>query len=165
MTEHNAAAHLVPSDCEEQGPRLVWAIRESFLDYLRALDDTVVTVNGWVQDGVPEEFVFPCVTPVESGLLQTRGWVSITAHAGELVLDIRNPHLTLSPGWLMVHVERQPGVWIQLARARTSIGNLKEAVDSDAILNEVLLTLDGSELFGTVYGPGFRLSPLRLEGG
>lgn len=145
------------------GPCLRWAVRKSFLDYLGALDDTVVIVEGQVQDGVPEEFDFPLDLPVEPKRIRTRGSVSITAHGGELTLKLVNPMLVLDGGLLAVHVDRGSGSWIHLARARTDVEDLRDAVESETAFTEVLLTLEGSELFGQVYGPGFRLAPLRLE--
>ena len=142
-----------------RGPRLEWAIRESFLDYLGALDDTVVTVDGCEQSSVPAEFVFALDLPVESSRIQTRGRVGITAHGGALALEVGNPRLTLANGSVTVHIEHQPDSWIEFARARTDIESLQEAVLTEAVLTKVLLTLDGAVLFGTAYGPGFRLAP------
>lgn len=165
MTVNADVTTSPPQGSEDRGPRLEWAIRESFLDYLGALDDTVVTVDGCVQDSVPAEFEFAVELPVEPGRIRTRGWVGLTAHGGALALELGNPRLTLSDRWVTVHVEPQPGSWIEFARARTDIESLQEALLSEAVLTEVLLTLDGAALFGTAYGPGFRLAPLRLKGG
>lgn len=165
MTTNSPATRPPEPGSLELGPRLEWAIRESFLNYLSALDDTTVTVNGHVHVDVPSTFVFPVDSPAERDQIQSRGRVEITAHDGELSLKLGNPRLSLTDGTVTVLVEDQSSDWIEFARARTDIDSLEEALRDENDLTEVLLTLDGASLFGEMYGPGFRLAPLRFKSG
>jgi len=135
--------------------RLAWGIRASFREYLRGLDDTVVTSDGAAVE--PGGFVFPSAgTP---GAF--RGWVRVTAHAGALDVTLAEPVIETRDGTVVLSARTGAG--------RIVVARLQDATDAESLtrdggtVHDVALTLDGAVWLGGVYRPWTRMDPLEVR--
>lgn len=142
---------------------LVWSVRESFLDYISALDDTDVRMDGQVFDAVPDSFTFPVETMGAGDRVRGRGCLTIVAHGGLLDVRIEDPGVTVTDDWVFLDTLGPSGERFDLAKARRQISGIVGPLSAGSILDNLVLTLRGAEPFGTAYGPGARLAPVILE--
>lgn len=140
--------------------RLRWAVKDSFIHYIRGLTDgTIETFEGC--EAVDGEFLFPGESSGEGGHLFTGG-VQFTGFAG--MLDVRlvdpmiegdGPAKTLSAL-----------VGVKSIAARVAIADIEDAAPIEAgqpWTATPKLTFEGVRIFGDVYQVGTELAPLIVE--
>jgi hypothetical protein len=140
--------------------RLRWAVKESFLDYVRGLSDgTIDTFDGCeVEDGV---FVFAGESAGDGGLSFTGG-IQFTGFAG--MLDVRLVDPMIEGDGIDTTVTALVGP--KSIAARVAIATVESAGPlrgGAAWTATPKLTFEGVRVFGDVYQVGTELAPLVLE--
>jgi hypothetical protein len=135
---------------------VTWPVKASFTAYVEALEDGAVTVHGVTRDEAGA-FVFPATVTADAAV--TRGAAHLTGHQGEL--DVRLTDLVV--------LRRDAQWWLDLGG--TAIARLLDGpadgqdLEAGWTFDDVALTVDGSALFGSVYGPWARMDPLVVAAG
>ena len=142
-------------------PAVSWAIKASFLAYVRRSSGTI-TVVAPARSG-DNGFEFPLIRPATRGELVFSGGVAFTAHGGMLDVLVAEPVVAGDPGELALSVgdHRDPSN----AALRRCIARLEVAAPHPTMAVVALrprLTDEGSALFGGVYPAGSELDPLLL---
>lgn len=137
-----------------QSTVLRWTIRGSFLDYLHALPDVAITIDGVTLDA--EGFAFPS----SGDALGFAGRAHITAHGGALDVTFADPVIDYSSGAALLTADTGDG--------REPVARLLDAPVSDefaggGVAQDVALTIEGSVWLGAVYAPWARMDPVRVE--
>lgn len=138
---------------------LRWGVKESFLGYVRGLDDgRIETLGDCVQ--VDDVFIFPREGSVDSAL-GFAGGVHFTGFAG--MLDIRLVDPMIEDGGderLLTVLVGPPAI-----AARVAIATIGEARRSSSGGWTVTpqLTFEGTRVFGDVYPVGTELAPLVVD--
>lgn len=131
---------------------LEWGVKASFRDYLSGLDDCEIqTLQGAVQCG-SGVFGWPVQTR-SATQIDTSGVVLIRAHGGFLEVQLKNPSLQWSGTDVTFSVEGPTG---QLVIAQGSLAS------TDPLRAELVATLDGSTLLGSIYPQGTMLDECAL---
>jgi len=141
------------------GP-LRWAVKESFIDYIRRLDDGTIDVfDGCsLDDGV---FLFPGESERDGSML-FRGGVRFTGFAGMLDVRIVDP---------LVETAGAEGAFSALVgppsiAARVTLAMLEGAPSRRSHQRWTAsprLTFEGARIFGDVYPVGTELAPLIVD--
>lgn len=142
---------------------LSWAIKDSFLAYVRRSAGTITLVAP-ARPG-DSGFEFPLLRPAAGGLLSFGGGVACTAHGGMLDVVFAEPVICFDDdgGWLMLGDRRDPfDPALRLRIARLAPGT-PCAAPSGAVALRAQLIDAGSALFGGVYPAGAELDPLHLS--
>lgn len=144
--------------------RLRWAIRDSFLDYVDALEDA--TVRG-TRDA-RGSFVFARATDAgeaasagqgaDARIARFTGTVEIHAHGGALSLVFEDPHVSHDGTRGLLSVRVPAAGRLDLA----TLGPLRSAEHGPDI-TDVALTLAGAELFAGHYRPYARMAALAFD--
>ncbi|GAA4773565.1 HtaA domain-containing protein [Citricoccus nitrophenolicus] len=144
---------------------LAWAVKESFVAYIRNSRDGQVTVEdgaGVTPDG---RFLFPLEGIGQNATehqLAFRGKVRFRAHFGLLSVTLETPRLLLRPDAAELAVTDHEGGWRHLAHldlpVPTDDGPACLWADAPAGLAEA-----GVELFGDTYHTGEQLAPVTLR--
>lgn len=144
--------------------RLRWAIRDSFLDYVDALEDA--TVLGARDPRGP--FVFERATGADDSprgehgtdrpIARFAGAVEIHAHGGALSLVFADPHVMHDGTRGLLSVRVPVAGRLHLA----TLGPLRLA-EQGLEIPSVALTLAGAELFAGHYRPHARMDALALD--
>ena len=139
---------------------LSWAIKASFLAYVRRSAGTIALVAP-ARPG-DNGFVFPLVRPASEGLLSFGGGVACTAHGGMLDVLLAEPVVCFDgdDGWLMLGDRRDPFDPALRLRVARLADEVPSAAPSGTVALRARLTDAGSELFGGVYRTGAELDPL-----
>lgn len=142
--------------------RLNWGVKESFIAYVRKLDDgSIEAINGATREG--DVFGFDGVSADDSGLLFAGG-VHFTGFAG--MLDVRLTDLMIEAGATAPVLSALVGP--PSIAARTVIATFDGAsapVSGSAWGATPRLTFEGVRVFGDVYQVGTELSVLSVEPG
>lgn len=143
---------------------LSWAIKDSFLGYVRRSGGTITLVAP-ARPG-DAGFEFPLLRPAAPGLLSFGGGVACTAHAGMLDVVFAEPVLCFDDdgGWLMLGDRRDPFDPALRSRIARLGSQAPSAEVSGAVALGAQLTEAGSVLFGGVYPAGAELDPLCVDG-
>lgn len=140
---------------------LKWSVKESLLQYVRALGE-ISYVSAVVEQD--DELVWPLVAdghePDGTRIAQYRGEIHLRAHEGLLDIVIADPEvrLTEAQGQLSVRTTLDGSDRIMIAHL-----NVVES-SASAVRAEVLVTASGSMVFGANYPSGTKLSPLTIGG-
>lgn len=144
---------------------LAWAVKDSFVAYIRNSRDGHITVEdgaGATPDG---RFLFPLEGIGRNSTehqLAFRGKVHFRAHFGLLSVIVESPRLLLRPDTAELGVTDHQGGWRHLAHlvlpAPLDDGPACLWADAPAGLAEA-----GVELFGDTYGEGEPLAPVTLR--
>jgi len=138
-------------------PRLEWAIRDTFLAYLQAIE-AVVDLRGGAMRTEDGAIAFP-LAQTAPDLLQARGRFRAVAHGGALDLLIAEPALRRdADGW---GLEWASGDGLR-TRARLLGEAPSDILAGDRAFRDVALTAAAAELFGGNYAPWARMAPVRL---
>lgn len=140
---------------------LKWSVKESLLQYVRALGEISYVSAVIEQD---DELVWPLVAdrhePDGTRIAQYRGEIHLRAHEGLLDIVIADPEvrLTEAQGQLSIRTTLDGSDRIMIAHL--------DVVESSAsaVRAEVLVTPSGSMVFGANYPSGTKLSPLTIAG-
>lgn len=137
---------------------LRWAVKDSFLHYVRVLAAGVVDLSDGAAEAADGTFSWPLRSARrEDGslFLGFGGSVRFTAHAGYLDVDLRDPWLLLTPdgGTLSITAEGGSG------RTVIAVFDPGSGAEDEGTLVP-LLTTAGVELFGSVYAEGVAFAPL-----
>lgn len=140
---------------------LKWSVKESLLQYVRALGEISYVSAVMEQD---DELVWPLVAdrqePDGTRIAQYRGEIHLRAHEGLLDIVIADPEvrLTEAQGQLSIRTTLDGSDRIMIAHL--------DVVESSAsaVRAEVLVTPSGSMVFGANYPSGTKLSPLTIGG-
>ena len=133
--------------------RLRWAIRPSFIEYVQALEDGIIE---GVRD-VYGNFVFDADGD-EGGILRFRNAVVLRGHEGALALTIADPWIAHDGHSGNLAVRSADGARVELARlgVMTRSGHRLR-------IDDVALTLAGTDLFDGHYRPHTRLAPVEID--
>ncbi|MEV1130479.1 HtaA domain-containing protein [Agromyces sp. NPDC049794] len=137
---------------------LGWPIKESLLDYLAALEDATVEVDG--AERTTNGFHFPVDSSRADGA-SFQGTVRMTAHGGMLNVEIGFPQIVRVGSDVMLRVSTPSGA-IDLARILDYPADDALLLHSGGVVADIALTTAGSALLGNVYGPWTRLAPMTL---
>ncbi|MFT4306597.1 MAG: HtaA domain-containing protein [Microbacterium sp.] len=132
---------------------LRWAVKDSFLRYVRVIAAGTVTVEGGASEQEDGGFSWPLrAVRREDGalLLEFAGSVRFQAHAGFLDVDLREPRLRLHEGGGELDIAPES------APERLTIATIDAA--GDALVPR--LSEAGVPVFGNVYAVGTELAPL-----
>jgi hypothetical protein len=143
---------------------LSWAIKESFLAYVRRSAGTITLVAP-AQAGI-RGIEFPLVRAA-GGLVSFGGGVACSAHGGMLDVVLAEPMLCFDDdgGWLTLGGRGDP--FDPALRSRVARLDLDASLDerSGPVPLRAQLTDAGSALFGGVYPVGADLDPLLVDAG
>jgi hypothetical protein len=124
---------------------LCWGIRAGFRDYIGALTDLTTELVDVEFDTQAEHWVFP--------LERTGASLHLNAHGGALDVVISDPRFEEAGGKTrLVNGNGDP-----LAVLADS-----ETTQDGMTYRDVALTVEGSLLFGGVYGPWARMDPVHV---
>ena len=142
--------------------RLRWAVKESFIDYVRGLSDgTIETFNGCeAEDGI---FVFAGESAGD-GVLSFAGGIQFTGFAGMLDVRLVDPMIE-GDG---VDKTLTALVGPKSIAARAAIATIEGAEPlraGETWTGHPRLTFEGVRIFGDVYEVGTELAPLVFEPG
>ncbi|MBN9128829.1 HtaA domain-containing protein [Paenarthrobacter ureafaciens] len=145
-------------------PGLTWGIKQSFMRYLGALEDTQVGLDGGASMLDVGAFNFPlAVDSLDSaGSYAFRGTVQLTAHGGMLAVTLRDPQLDIQEDTATLSVDGGTGNPMVLC---TLEGGSYEALGEDLVwsADHVYLAESGVPTFGGQYQPGQALDPVLLR--
>lgn len=152
-----------------RAPGLVWAVKDSLVAYVEALDDGVVEAVAPASRG-EAGFEFPGDVAAStfdpdgpSGAWQFRGAVRLTGHWGMLELELRDPRIELTGRTGVLLVGERGGTLSQkyLPLADLVVGEPVAAADGSVSLEATAsLTGHGRLLLGGQYEAGTALSPV-----
>ncbi|MEX5299859.1 HtaA domain-containing protein [Kocuria sp. CPCC 205292] len=154
-----------------RAPGLAWAVKDSLVTYVEALDDGVVEAVALASRGeagfeFPEGVAASTYDPDgSSGAWQFRGAVRLTGHWGMLDIELRDPRIELTGRTGVLLVAERGGTPSQkyLPLADLEIGEPVEAADGSVSLEATAsLTGHGCVLLGGQYEAGAALSPVFL---
>lgn len=133
---------------------LLWGIRRGFRDYVAALPDALVELDGVV--ALDDGYRFPAgPEPRRFG-----GRLHITAHAGALDVVLDRPAVDVADGGVVLTADLGAG---RRAVARLlDVANVEQFTARGGSADDVALTVDGSAWLGGVYGPWARMDPVRI---
>lgn len=144
--------------------RLRWAIRDSFLDYVDALEDATV-LGARDPRG---SFVFERTADADGSpsaehgtdrpIARFTGPVEIRAHGGALSLVFADPHVAHDGTRGLLSVRVPVAGRLDLA----TLGPVRSA-ERGLHISDVALTLAGAELFAGHYRPHTRMAALDLD--
>jgi Htaa protein len=142
---------------------LSWAIKDSFLAYVRRSAGTITLVAP-ARPG-DSGFEFPLLQPPAGGRLSFGGGVACTAHGGMLDVVFAEPVLCFEDdgGWLVLGDRRDPFDPALRSRIARLAPETPSAAPSGAVALRAQLTDAGSALFGGVYPAGAELDPLHVS--
>lgn len=143
---------------------MLWSIKDSFLEYVASQPDGEVTQAPEKFLGNPA-FYFSALSRsggIEAGF-SFSGRALFKAHGGALDVTISNPSISLldDKASLLIDDDRSETGQLELARlsaAEAGTVNGKAAT----IWASVILTLDGTDVFGGFYNPRTRLAPIAV---
>lgn len=147
---------------------MLWSVKGSFLDYVAAQPDRDMTQPQATFLGRPA-YYFTVAPPngrsdaPEAGSVCFRGCARFKAHDGALEATVSNPSISAGEGEASLFIDA-PGT----ATGRMELARLSEketgTVDGvpATIWNSVVLTMEGTDLFGGYYNPRTRLAPLAV---
>ncbi|TRW46036.1 hypothetical protein FJ693_06960 [Georgenia yuyongxinii] len=162
-------------------PGLTWAVKDSLMSYVVALDDG--TVEALAPASRSEDgFFFPSDEAMMSGEpgnlggggdpeapeggFQFLGAVRLTGHWGMLDVELREPRVTLSggAGTLLVRERgaRAPGTWLPFADLTVDASRLSASDGTGTLTATASLTGHGRLLLGGQYEAGTALSPVHI---
>jgi hypothetical protein len=146
----------------ESTGRLRWAVKESFIDYVRGLSDgTIETFDGCeAGDGA---FVFAGESAGDGGLFFTGG-LQFTGFAGMLDVRLVDPMIEGEGVGKTLSALVGP----KSIAARVAIATIEGAEPlraGEAWIAQPKLTFEGVRVFGDVYQVGTELAPLVYEPG
>ncbi|HWS51556.1 MAG TPA: HtaA domain-containing protein [Microbacterium sp.] len=137
---------------------LVWSVKTAFAAYVQGMADGRVEVSGGVVAASDGTFVFPSET-VSSSRWQFAGSVEFTGHSGLLSLAISRPAIEWRHDRLLLTIDDEE-------EGRLDFATLAEPLADPAgwIVEEVLLTHDGADLFFGSYRRGTEFDRLTVRG-
>ncbi|MFT4051485.1 MAG: HtaA domain-containing protein [Microbacterium sp.] len=136
------------------GGELRWAVKDSFLRYVRVIAAGTVTVSGGAGEHAEGGFFWPLREARRDDddlVLEFAGSVRFTAHAGFLDVELRDPQLRLGGALSALSVAAEAG------EGRLTIATLV-GEGGDALVPR--LTEAGVPVFGDVYPAGTEFAPL-----
>lgn len=142
---------------------LLWSVKESFFDYVAALDDGSIE---WEEAMAPGRFPLVSSTvepPAISGRLQFGGGVRLRGHRYMLNVELRDPIIDFDAATPVLRVpepgEPEPTPLLDLGEV--------DIVDAGKVwlyrVERPTLTFDGSYIFGGNYGVGAVFDPVTIE--
>lgn len=147
---------------------MLWSVKGSFLDYVAAQPDGDMTQPQATFLGRPA-FYF-AVAPRNGrsdepgpGSVCFSGCARFKAHDGALAATVSNPSISVGEGGASLFIDA-PGT----ATGRMALARLSETATGTVdgvpatIWNSVVLTMEGTDLFGGYYNPRTRLAPLAV---
>ena len=148
-------------------PGLTWGIKQSFMRYLGAIDDSSIGLG----DGASLlevgafNFVFGSSAvdhATGSGTFDFRGTVEISAHGGMLALNLRNPRVVVAASGATLSVDDTSGNTADRLTLCTMEDGVYESLGSDLFWSatHVHLAKDGASVFGGQYAAGQQLDPI-----
>ncbi|WP_208322583.1 HtaA domain-containing protein [Salinibacterium sp. ZJ454] len=139
---------------------LRWAVKESFIDYIRGLEDgTIETFDGC--ESVDGAFVFPGVSAADGGLLFTGG-VRFTGFSGMLDVRLVDPMIEGDgPDKTLSALVGVPSIAARVAIATIEGAKPRHAGHRWAATPRI--TFEGVRIFGDVYQTGTDLAPLVVD--
>lgn len=139
---------------------LIWPIKESFLSYLEAIEDTVISLAG--ADQTPDGFLFPASSGSQA--LEFSGEISITSHGGALQVTLSSPRIEKVQEHVFLLATTPVGL-LPLARILDYPSDDTTLRSNGGDLNDIALTLEGAAMLGGVYSPWTRVSPVTILAG
>lgn len=140
--------------------RLRWAVKESFIGYVRGLPDgTIETFDGC--DAVDDAFVFPGESAGDCGLLFSGG-IQFKGFAGMLDVRLVDPVIEGDgPDRTLSALVGPKSIAARVAIATIEGAEPRRADQPWAATPK--LTFEGVRIFGDVYQVGTELAPLVVE--
>ena len=137
---------------------LVWSVKTAFAAYVERMADGRVDVSDGVVAASDGTFVFPSES-LSSSRWQFGGSVEFTGHSGLLSLPISRPAIERRSDRLMLTIDDEEV-------GRLDFATLAEPLPTSAgwIVEEVLLTDDGADLFFDSYRRGTEFDRLTVRG-
>lgn len=136
---------------------LRWAVKESFVHYVRAVAAGTCEADGEAELGADGVFTFPLIASErEAGrrVFAFGGGARFHAHGGFLDVQLRGLEVWLTEEGAALHIRCADNTRLVLATTGP------DGVGRDGIVP--LLTGAGSEVFGSVYAEGTELAALDL---
>lgn len=141
------------------GDSLLWGIKSSLRDYVAALSDGRVLLEGGAAGDLDNGFAFP-VRRVDGTSVETAGSVTLCGY-GMTLCEVTEPRLDIRGDRVALSIRRWAG-----RDARLEIGDLgpSEADPNHAVpsWSPLALAESGRELFDFRYEPGVPLDPVAL---
>ncbi|HWS49873.1 MAG TPA: HtaA domain-containing protein [Microbacterium sp.] len=137
---------------------LVWSVKTAFAGYVRGMADGRVEVTGGVVAASDGTFVFPSES-VSSSRWQFAGSVDFTGHSGLLALAIGRPAIEWRGDRLLLTIDDEEEGRLDFAKLAEPV-----AAPSGWVVEEVLLTDDGADLFFDSYRRGTEFDRLLVRG-
>lgn len=141
-----------------------WSVKDSFLQYIRGMDDGDIGWRGGAAVTSTGQFYFP-LARIEGAAgsldLAFRGEVRFTAHRGLLSVSIKNPLIRMRPD--------RSELIVELGDAEELIAQIDlppRIIDSDVAMwldARSRLAGGGPDMFGGTYPPGEQLAPLTIR--
>jgi hypothetical protein len=141
--------------------RLRWAVKKSFIDYIRGLDDGAIEVFDGAEH-LGETFVFTGESSDDSGLL-FGGGIRFTGFAGMLDVRLVDPMIETSQkgDYTLTAMVGAASIAARAPIATISgAGDFRPGQPWSAVPQ---LTFQGVRIFGDVYQVGADLAPLVVE--
>lgn len=137
---------------------LLWAVKDSFLEYVRALDDGEISVSRGAKV-VEDRFEFPRESGPAGAVLRFVGTAALRGHAYLLSTDVRDP-------W--IEFENDDGV-VTISGPRDGAPRFTIARFSGVERGQSVwriqptLTTDGAYWLGGYYTEGSQLAPIAIR--
>ncbi|MGY1838141.1 MULTISPECIES: HtaA domain-containing protein [unclassified Modestobacter] len=145
---------------------LAWGLRASFLDYFLAVPDASMRLQGVAFDEVHRRLVFPLERVCRSKhelVAQAGGQALLTAHEGEMHLDLLRPAVLLTATEGLLTCDDSGGHRLTVARLLDATTDLDLVVGLAWRFEDVALSVEGTGLFGAQYAPWTRMAPVEVS--
>ena len=146
---------------------MAWAVKDSFVNYVKAMNDGRILLSDGAAVTNTREFYFPFKHLEQpdstSFVLHFGGEARFSAHHGFMSVLLRHPRIEVTPDSACLSIEPEQGrEWLRLAELDLPAGLTEDGVTMwDSVVTK--LADAGVATFGDSYRAGETLSPLTVR--
>ncbi|PVZ53871.1 HtaA domain-containing protein [Arthrobacter sp. H-02-3] len=146
---------------------MAWAVKDSFVNYVKAMNDGRIILSDGAAVTSTRQFYFPFKHLEQSGstsfVLHFGGEARFFAHHGFMSVLLRHPRIEVTPDSACLSIEPEQGrEWLRLAELDLPAGLTEDGVTMwDSVVTK--LADAGVATFGDSYRAGETLSPLTVR--